>query len=287
MKYIFKKIIGKISDDGTGGPGGSFAIVAKKLQYLKFCELNGIKPEEKDKEISFDKDFEFGECFIPADENIDPFKYPLQITPYEYILKYLGNNNNETDYFEQFFGEKIKANAGFINYWNPQCLKDKNIHVYYVILDSGPAEIMLTIVNNDCLFLNKENHLRYYVNMDGSVMDCTPDEDDILFDNKEEASEYFKTQYANDLKAKFEALAKAKKEKLEQEEFEKHIESLGDGTYIGQIAGCTFYYKGKEYISPIGIRQSFPGNVIIDIKNGKVSFRNWGTPYDKWLDENK
>ena len=55
----------------------------------------------------------------------------------------------------------------------------------------------------------------------------------------------------------------------------KPIESLGDGTYIGQLIGNSFYFNGQKFKSPISANGCL--NVIIDIKNGKVSQRDWFT----------
>ena len=231
MKYVYKTIIGKI--DAAGGP---LNILARKLQYLMYCSMNGIKPSEEDKKIEFDMDFNFGGCFIPADENIDPFTCLLQVTDYDNISKYIKHNhNNVHDYFEQFFGDKINPNAGFIDYWDSKCLKDKKIHIYYIILESGPAEIILTLYPDEGFGCKPINPMAYLVNINGKLMDCSPDEGDFLFDNKEEASEYFKNQYKKDLQAKLEAYAQAEKERLEREEFNKHVESLGDVCFIFRV----------------------------------------------------
>lgn len=291
MKYVYKRIIGKIDDEG-----GPYKVLAKKLQYLEFCSMNGIKPDDEYlksvQNMDFKKDFDFGLCFVPEDESIDPFKYPILITPYECLKKYIKVNHNEEDYLMQYVEPglqlcKLPTHTGFVDYWDPACLKDKNVHVYYVIMEDGPHETILVMNENDCLFLNAQNHIRYFVNIDEKLMDCTPDEGDYLFDNRKEAMQYFKKQYADDLKAKLEAFAEAEKKRLEEEEFKKHVESLGDGTYVGQMAGCKFYYQGAEYICPIAKRCSFPVDTIIDIRNGKVSFREWGTPYDEWLNKDK
>ena len=55
----------------------------------------------------------------------------------------------------------------------------------------------------------------------------------------------------------------------------KPVESLGDGTYIGQLIGNSFYFNGQKFKSPISANGWL--NTVIDIKNGKVSQRDWFT----------
>ena len=65
-------------------------------------------------------------------------------------------------------------------------------------------------------------------------MDCSPEEGDILFDDFEEASKYFKDVYVGEMKIKHEAEEKDAQRINDELENGKPIESLGDGTYIGQ-----------------------------------------------------
>jgi len=65
-------------------------------------------------------------------------------------------------------------------------------------------------------------------------MDCSPEEGDVLFDDFEEASKYFKDVYIGEMKLKREAEEKEVQRIKDEEENGKPIESLGDGTYIGQ-----------------------------------------------------
>ena len=64
-------------------------------------------------------------------------------------------------------------------------------------------------------------------------MDCSPEEGDILFDNFEEASKYFKDVYIGEMKLKRELEEKEAQRAKDEAENGKPIESLGDGTYIG------------------------------------------------------
>ena len=66
------------------------------------------------------------------------------------------------------------------------------------------------------------------------MIDCTPEENDILFDDFEEASKYFKDVYVGEMKLKCETEEKEAQRIKNELENGKPIESLGDGTYIGQ-----------------------------------------------------
>jgi hypothetical protein len=64
-------------------------------------------------------------------------------------------------------------------------------------------------------------------------MDCSPEEGDVLFDNFEEASKYFKDVYIGEIKLKIELEEREVQRIKDEAENGKPIESLGDGTYIG------------------------------------------------------
>ena len=124
-------------------------------------------------------------------------------------------------------------------------------------------------------FVSNTQSAQYVVNINGNMMDCSPEEGDILFDNFEEASKYFKDVYISEMKLKRELEEKEAQRAKDEAENGKPIEILGDGTYIGQLIGNSFYFNGQKFKSPIRANDCL--NVVIDIKNGKVSQRDWYT----------
>ena len=74
------------------------------------------------------------------------------------------------------------------------------------------------------------------------MMDCSPEESDVLFDDFEEASKYFKDVYVEKMKLKRELEEKEAQRIKDEIENGKPIESLGDGTYIGQLSDHIFIY---------------------------------------------
>ena len=141
-------------------------------------------------------------------------------------------------------------------------------------MEDGPHEIFLSKYD-DMKFVSNTQSAQYVVNINGNMMDCSPEEGDILFDNFEEASKYFKDVYINEITLKSELEEKEAQRAKDEAENGKPIESLGDGTYIGQLIGNNFYFNGQKFKSPI--RANGCLNVVIDIKNGKVSQRDWCT----------
>lgn len=279
MKYRYEIVKGKLV-----GPGGPLQANATKIQNLLFLKMNNQSITDEDLDLSGDIEYEFGGSFIPSEGAYE--EHPLYMTSAEVLEKYKDKEQFAKQQFASFFGEEAKqaVNTGYIGKWNPDISKQANI--YYILMPDGPHEMFLTYYN-DMKFITNVQQVQYVVNINGNMMDCTPEENDVLFDNFEEASKYFKDVYLGELKVQAEIAAK-EAQRIEDEKINgKPIESLGDGTYIGQQSAYEFYYQGQKYKSPIGIRCSFPTNVIVDIRNGKVSFRDWGTPYDTWLGKNK
>ena len=282
MKHVYTKIVGKVYSSANP--------MEKALHVMTAIMQGFMTPPENDEDY-YMENADFGFCFIP--ENND-YEHCVQITNREDLDKYITNNNEIDSYFEQFFGKIKNPNPGFIDNWNDKMYNDKNIHIYYTLMNDGPHEFILTLrkdgfkvsplLKNDKNGNVTQTHLLYMIRIDDEILDCTPDEGDYLFDTKAEAEEYYQT-YLEEQKAKYDEYLKQEEERKKVEEFKSKVESLGDGTYIGQMAGCKFYYQGNEYISPVGIRTSHPQNVVLDIKDGKVSIRDWGTPYDKWLEK--
>lgn len=274
MKHVYTKITGKIL--ALNPRAGMFD--------------PNTKPEDVGK-----IDHEFGYCFMPEDNNLT---HCVLVTKREFLDKYITNHNEEENYLESFFGAVGNNDPGFIDNWNDDLLYDENIHVYYTLFNGGAHEFIITNRNEGLKYSpicqnvkdlrtgieQLMTNLIYMSNIDGRLMDCEPEEGDCIFDTKEEAEEYYPI-YLEQVKQKVAEIKKQQDELESKNILEPKVESLGDGTYIGQMAGCIFYYQGNKYMSPIGIRTSHPQNVILDIKNGKVSFRNWGTPYDKWLEK--
>lgn len=275
MKHIYTKITGKVLASNP------FLGVQKILMGYENAPKN---PEDIGK-----VDQDFGLCFVP--EN-DDYEHCAQVTKREDLDKYIANNNERDSYFEQFFGKIRNPNPGFIDNWNDKLYDDENIHIYYTLMDDGPHEFILTLRKDGFklapLMKTDENgnvtdtHLLYMININGEIYDCTPDEGDYIFDTRKEAKDYYQT-YLEEQKEKEKVLRKLQQEIEDQLRFKNKVESLGNGTYIGQMAGCKFYFQGNEYISPIGIKTTQPQNVVLDVKNGEVSIRDWGTSYDKWL----
>lgn len=286
MKHVFTKIVGKVI---PGNP------LQASLRLINGVLAGVVDPKElKDYEDNGGlEDAEFGYCFMPEDN--DPTHCAL-VTKREFLDKYITNHNEEENYLESFFGAMGNNDPGFIDNWNDDLLHDENIHVYYTLFNGSAHEFILSERNNGLHYMpinqNAKDlrtgiqqlmtNLIYMSNIDGRLMDCEPEEGDYIFDTKEEAEAYYPI-YLEEVKQKVAEIKKYQEELEKQKEWEAKVESLGDGTYIGQMAGNRFYYQGGEFVCPIAIRQSFPANVILEIKNGKVSFRDWGTPYDKWL----
>lgn len=288
MKHIYTKIVGKVI------PGNPLQSSRDLINGVMAGLVDPQKLKEYEKNGGL-VDVEFGMCFMPEDN--DPTHCAL-VTKKVFLDKYIKNHNEEYDYFETFFGAKDLKEPGFIDNWTDDLLYDENIHIYYTLYNNEPHEFILSEraegLRYNPIYQNAKNlrtgveqlmtNLIYMINIDGKLMDCEPDEGDYIFDTKKEAEDYIET-YIEEQKVKYENYLKQQEELKKLEEFKSKVESLGDGTYIGQMAAYKFYYQGNEYISPVGIRTSHPQNVILDIKDGKVSIRNWGTPYDKWLEK--
>lgn len=277
MKYEYKIVKGKLV-----GPGGPLQSAARKIQNLLFHGMNNLPIEDEDKDLSGDVEYNFGGCFLPCEGEYQD--HPLYMTDALLVQKYRDKGHYAKLQMSKFFGGESNIDDGYVGKWNKKISEKANI--YYIIMEDGPHEVFLTNYD-DMKFVSNTQNARYIVNINDKMMDCTPEEGDVLFDDFEEASKYFKDVYIGEMQMKREAEAKEAQRLKDEELYGKPIESLGDGTYIGQQAGCAFYYQGQKYKSPIGIRCCFPINVIVDIKDGKVSHRDWGTPYDKWLGKNK
>lgn len=272
MKYIYKIIKGNLV-----GPGGSLQSTIRKMQNLLFHGMNNLPVSEEDKDLSGDVEYEFGGSFMPCEGTYE--EHPLYMTDPFVVQKYKDIAYESKLELAKFFGCEADINDGYIGKWNPEI--NKHAKIYYILMDDGPHEIFLTKYN-DMKFVSNVQTAQYVVNINGNMMDCSPEEGDILFDDFEEASKYFKNVYIGEMNLKRELEEKEAQRLKDELENGKPIESLGDGTYIGQQAAYTFYYKGEKYKMPIGIRCSHPTNTIVDIKNGKVSIRNWITSVDNY-----
>lgn len=267
MRYKYELVKGELV-----GPGGPLRANANKMANLIFLQANNQPIEDSDKNLSGDIEYTFGGSFIPCEGTYD--EHPLYMTDPAIVWQYKDKQHEAKLELAKYFGGESSIDDGYIGKWNPEINKHANI--YYILMEDGPHEVFLTQYN-DMKFVTNVQQAQYVVNINGNMMDCTPEENDFLFDNFEEASKYFKDVYIGEMKLKRELEEKEAQQIKDEEENGKPIESLGDGTYIGQQAGCAFYYKGQKYKSPIGIRCSFPINVIVDIKNGEISIRDWAT----------
>ena len=271
MRYEYKIIKGNLV-----GPGGSFQSTIRKMQNLIFHGMNNLPITEEDKDLSSDVEYEFGGSFMPCEGTYE--EHPLYLSPMDIIDKYKDRAHELDCYISKFTYmtelDKQRVYSGYIGKWNNNI--DKESKIYYILMPDGPHKMFITNFNN-MQFTPEITKVQYVVNINGNMMDCIPEEGDVLFDDFEEASKYFKDVYIGKMKLKHEAEEKETQRIKDEEENGKPIESLGDGIYIGQQAGNIFYYQGQKFKSPIGIRCIWPINVIIDIKDGKVYHRDWTT----------
>ena len=265
MRYEYKVVRDKIV-----GPGGPMQSSARKMQNLLFYGMNNLPIEEKDKDLSGDVEFCYGGSFMPCEGTYN--EHPLYMTDPIVVQKYRDKNHYAKLQMAKYFGGEINLDDGYIGKWKDGINKDATI--YYILMEDGPHEIFLTKYD-DMKFVSNTQSAQYVVNINGNMMDCSPEEGDILFDNFEEASKYFKDIYIGEIKLKRELEEKEAQRIKDEAENGKPIESLGDGTYIGQLIGNNFYFNGQKFKAPISANGCL--NVVIDIKNGKVSQRDWFT----------
>ena len=266
MKYIYKIIKGNLV--GSGGPLQSSA---RKMQNLLFHGMNNLPIVEEDKDLSGDVEFCFGGSFMPCEGTYD--EHPLYITKPEVVQKYRDKIHQSKLQMAKFFEGESEIDNGYIGIWDPDI--NKHAIIYYIIMEDGPHEIFLTKYD-DMKFVSNVQSAQYVVNINGNMMDCSPEEGDVLFDDFEEASKYYKDVYIGEMKLKRELEEKEAQRIKDEEENGKPIESLGDGTYIGQLIGNSFYFNGQKFKSSISANGCL-NVVVIDIKNGKVSQRDWFT----------
>lgn len=265
MRYKYELVKGNLV--GSGGPLQSSI---RKMQNLLFLQMNNLPITEEDKDLSGDIEYCFGGSFMPCEGTYD--EHPLYMTKPEVVQKYRDKIHQSKLQMAKFFGGEAEIDNGYIGKWDPAI--NKHAIIYYIIMEDGPHEIFLTRYD-DTKFVSNVQSAQYVVNINGNMMDCSPEEGDVLFDDFEEASKYFKDVYIGELKLKREAEEKEAQRIKDEIENGKPIESLGDGTYIGQLIGNCFYFKGQKFKSPISANGEL--NTIIDIKNGKVSQRDWFT----------
>ncbi len=265
MRYEYKVVRDKIV--GLGGPMQSSA---RKMQNLLFYGMNNLPIEEKDKDLSGDVGFCYGGSFMPCEGSYND--HPLYMTDPIVVQKYRDKNHYAKLQMAKYFGGEINLDDGYIGKWKDGI--NKVATIYYILMEDGPHEIFLTKYD-DMKFVSNTQSAQYVVNINGNMMDCSPEEGDILFDNFEEASKYFKDIYIGEMKLKRELEEKEAQRTKDEAENGKPIESLGDGTYIGQLIGNIFYFNGQKFKAPISANGCL--NIIIDIKNGKVSQRDWIT----------
>lgn len=271
MKYIYINIVGKIA---TKSPGGLF-------QAVELAQREKRSLTDEDYKNLGKMDYSFGACFIP--ENGDPFEHPLEVTNYDVIKSHIKTNHDKdnSSYLEQFFGATINPNAGFMDDWTEELTDDPDAFIYYVLMEDGPHQIILTIPDDLGLEFGGLTKIMYLVNINDKIMICTPDIGDYLFNTLEEANGYYGT-YLNEIRER-ERLARQEEVRKQRELNRiKNVEELGDGTYVGYMMGCMFYYDGQQFKCPFGIRQSHPANKIIKVINGKAEMVSFGT-YDDWL----
>ena len=265
MRYKYKIIKGNLV-----GPDGPLQSAVRKMQNLLFHEMNNLPISEEDKDLSGDIEYEFGGSFMPCEGTYK--EHPLYITKPEVVQKYRDKIHQSKLQMAKFFGGESEIDNGYIGIWNPDI--NKYAIIYYIIMEDGPHEIFLTKYD-DMKFVSNVQSAQYIVNINGNMMDCSPEEGDVLFDDFEEASKYYKDVYVGEMKLKHEAEEKEAQRIKDELENGKPIESLGDGTYIGQLIGNSFYFNGQKFKSPISANGCL--NTVIDIKNGKVSQRDWFT----------
>ena len=265
MKYEYKIVKDKIV-----GPGGPMQSSARKMQNLLSQEMNNLQITDEDKDLSGDVEVCYGGSFMPCEGTYD--EHPLYMTDPFVVQKYKDIAHESKLELAKFFGGEVAVNDGYIGKWDPEI--NKHAKIYYIIMEDGPHEIFLTRYD-DIKFVSNVQSAQYVVNINGKMMDCSPEEGDVLFDDFEEASKYFKDVYIGEMKLKRELEEKEAQRIKDEVENGKPIESLGDGTYIGQLIGNSFYFNGQKFKSPISANGCL--NVIIDIKDGKVSQRDWFT----------
>ena len=265
MRYIYKVVKDKIV-----GPVGPMQSSARKIQNLLFHGMNNLPIEEEDKDLSGDIEYEFGGSFMPCEGTYE--EHPLYMSDSFIIQKYKDIAHEAKLELAKFFGGEVAVNDGYIGKWDPEI--NKHAKIYYILMEDGPHEIFLTKYN-DMKFVSNVQSVQYVVNINGNMMDCSPEEGDVLFDDFEEASKYFKDVFIGEMQLKREAEEKEAQRIKDEAENGKPIESLGDGIYIGQLIGNAFYYQGQKFKSPISVNGCL--NTVIDIKNGKVSQRDWFT----------
>lgn len=213
-----------------------------------------------------------GGNFLAEENPEDPATF-LKISSAEIVDNFKDRKHATDLYLAGFFGGKEQVQTGYIGKWNDAIYDIAKI--YYIITDDGPREMIMVKYNG--MSLSNLNGVQYICNIDGNMMDCYPEEGDILFDNYEEAEKYYNDIHKGVIKQRSAEEVKQKLEELKALYGIKNITDLGDGIYAGQMSGSNFYYKGNQYICPIGIRCSHPVNKIIEIKDGKVSFNEWET----------
>lgn len=241
MKYIYKLEIGDINV-GQG--------ILNAPKYEKHC---------------------FGGSFLPCEGEYE--EHPLRLSPCELISKYRDYQHEHKRYLAGFFGGRDKTDTGYIGKWDSNI--DNGAKIYYILMEDGPHKLFIVKFNG--LSMSNILGIQYVVEVDGNMMDCFPEDGDILFDNFEEAQTYYNSKEYRDILQQ-NAIQQVEAEKTVVDDTKpKPITILGDGTYIGQQAGYIFYYQGYEFISPIKIDTEFPTNQFINIKDGKVTYLNWET----------
>lgn len=55
----------------------------------------------------------------------------------------------------------------------------------------------------------------------------------------------------------------------EMQQIYKPVTSLGDGEYNGKMHGHIFTYNGEEYLCNNGLRNKYPSDYTVMIKNGE------------------
>ena len=192
MRYEYKIVRDKIV-----GPGGPMQSSTRKMQNLLFYGMNNLPIEEKDKDLSGDVEFCYGGSFMPCEGTYD--EHPLYMTDPSIIWKYKDKQHEAKLELAKYFGGESNIDDGYIGKWNQEI--NEHAHIYYILMEDGPHEVFLTQYN-DMKFVTNVQQAQYVVNINGNMIDCTPEENDILFDDFEEASKYFKDVYVGEMKLK-------------------------------------------------------------------------------------
>lgn len=145
----------------------------QQMQMYIMSLMNGVSPEY----FKSRHGREIFRGFVPEDK-----KTTIILTPYDVIKSHIDKKQQAIDDLAVYFGEQTKRSTGYMGKWD-NALEDEST-IYYMVFDNKVIKIII------CPHPDVPNSILYFADLDGNIMDVSPDIGDVIFDDFDEAQKY-------------------------------------------------------------------------------------------------